>query len=78
MFVPGLDFRKLSQLSQLLQGSDITLSPRLLQSTSASDQQEELQAIVDTLQARGRYAQARQVSQLAGLPVHSLLLSQVW
>lgn len=73
----GLDFRKLSQLSQLLQGSDITLSPRLLQSTSASDQQEELQAIVDTLQARGRYAQARQVSQLAGLPVHSLLLSQL-
>ncbi|KAJ0069816.1 hypothetical protein NL108_014746, partial [Boleophthalmus pectinirostris] len=73
----GLDFRKLSQLSQLLQGSDVTLSPRLLQCTSPSDQQEELQAIVDALQSRGRYSQARQVSQLAGLPVHRLLLSQL-
>ncbi|XP_072290588.1 spatacsin [Eucyclogobius newberryi] len=73
----GPDFRKLSQLSQLLQGSGVSLSPRLLQCTSPSDQQEELQAIVDALQSRGRYTQARQVSQLAGLPVHRLLLSQL-
>ncbi|XP_055078482.1 spatacsin [Periophthalmus magnuspinnatus] len=73
----GPDFRKLSQLSQLLQGSDVSLSPRLLQCTSPSDQQEELQAIVDALHSRGHYSQARQVSQLAGLPVHRLLLSQL-
>ncbi|KAK7891255.1 hypothetical protein WMY93_023218 [Mugilogobius chulae] len=73
----GPDFRKLSQLSQLLQGSDVSLSPRLLQCTSHSEQQVELQAIVDALQSRGRYSQARQVSQLAGLPLDRLLLSQL-
>lgn len=73
----GLDFRKLSQLSQLLQDSDVSLSPRLLQCISASVQQEEFQAIVEALQARGRYSQARQVAQLAGLSIQQLLLSQV-
>lgn len=73
----GPDFRKLSQLSQALQGSDVSLSRRLLQCTFPSDQQEELQALVDALQSRGLYSQARQVSQLAGLPVHRLLLSQL-
>uniref|UniRef100_A0AAV2KZZ4 Spatacsin C-terminal domain-containing protein n=1 Tax=Knipowitschia caucasica TaxID=637954 RepID=A0AAV2KZZ4_KNICA len=73
----GPDFRKLSQLSGLLQGSDVSLSPRLLQCTSPSDQQEELQIIVDQLQSRGRYSQAREVSQLAGLPLHRLLLRQL-
>lgn len=76
--VSGPDFRMLSQLSQLLQDSDLTLSPRLLQCTSPSVQQEEFQATVDALQARGRYTQARQVAELAGLPVHHLLLGQVW
>ncbi|XP_041795524.1 spatacsin isoform X2 [Chelmon rostratus] len=73
----GLDFRKLSQLSQLLQGSEVGLSPRLLQCASPSVQQEEFLAAVDGLQARGRYSQARQVAQLAGLSVHHLLLSQL-
>lgn len=73
----GPDFRKLNQLSQLLQGSEVSISPRLLQSSSPSVQQEEFQATVDALQARGCYSQARQVAQLAGLPVHRLLLSQV-
>ncbi|XP_073327338.1 spatacsin [Pagrus major] len=73
----GPDFRKLSQLSQLLQGSEVSLSPRLLQCSSPSVQQEEFQAAVDALQARGRYSQARQVAQLAGLSVHRLLLSQL-
>lgn len=73
----GPDFRKLSQLSELLQGSGVSLSPRLLQSCPPSVQQEEFQAAVDALQTRGRYSQARQVALLAGLPVHRLLLSQV-
>uniref|UniRef100_A0A3Q4HKL3 SPG11 vesicle trafficking associated, spatacsin n=1 Tax=Neolamprologus brichardi TaxID=32507 RepID=A0A3Q4HKL3_NEOBR len=73
----GPDFRKLNQLSQLLQGSEVSISPRLLQSSSPSVQQEEFQATVDALQARGCYSRARQVAQLAGLPVHRLLLSQV-
>ncbi|XP_038561946.1 spatacsin-like [Micropterus salmoides] len=73
----GPDFRKLSQLSQLLQGSEVSLSPRLLQCCSPSVQQEEFQAAVDALQARGLYSQARQAAQLAGLPVHRLLLSQL-
>ncbi|KAL7401647.1 hypothetical protein ABVT39_002603 [Epinephelus coioides] len=73
----GPDFRKLSQLSQLLQGSEVNISPRLLQCTSPSVQQEEFQAAVDALQGKGRYSQARQVALLAGLPVHRLLLSQL-
>uniref|UniRef100_A0A3Q3QXR4 Spatacsin C-terminal domain-containing protein n=1 Tax=Monopterus albus TaxID=43700 RepID=A0A3Q3QXR4_MONAL len=73
----GPDFRKLSQLSHLLQGSGVSLSPRLLQCTSPSIQQEEFQAAVDALQARGHYSQAREVAMLAALPVHCLLLSQV-
>ncbi|KAM7003157.1 spatacsin isoform 2-T2 [Tautogolabrus adspersus] len=73
----GPDFRKLSQLSQLLQGSEVSVSPRLLQCSSPSVQQEEFQTAVDALQARGRYSQARQVALLAGLPVHRLLLSQL-
>uniref|UniRef100_A0A3Q4N0N3 SPG11 vesicle trafficking associated, spatacsin n=1 Tax=Neolamprologus brichardi TaxID=32507 RepID=A0A3Q4N0N3_NEOBR len=73
----GPDFRKLNQLSQLLQGSEVSISPRLLQSSSPSVQQEEFQATVDALQARGCYSRARQVAQLAGLPVHRLLLSQL-
>ncbi|KAM9376936.1 spatacsin isoform 2-T2 [Pholidichthys leucotaenia] len=72
-----LDFRKLSQLSQLLQGTNISISPRLLQCTSPSVQQEELQATVDALQDGGYYSQARQVALLAGLPVHRLLLTQL-
>ncbi|XP_024137171.1 spatacsin isoform X1 [Oryzias melastigma] len=73
----GPDFRKLSQLSQLLQGSGVALSPSLLQCTSPSLQQEELQNIVDALQARGQYSLGRQVALLAGLPVHSLLIHQL-
>ncbi|XP_056272671.1 spatacsin isoform X1 [Pseudoliparis swirei] len=73
----GPDFRKLSQLSQLLQGSEVSLSPRLLECSSPSVQQEEFQAAVDALQAGGRYGQARRVALLAGLPVQRLLLSQL-
>ncbi|XP_071396298.1 spatacsin [Centroberyx affinis] len=73
----GPDFRKLSQLSELLQGSEVSVSPRLLQSVSSSVQQEELQAAVERLQAAGRYGRARRVAQLAGLPGHRLLLRQL-
>nr|XP_057931633.1 spatacsin isoform X2 [Doryrhamphus excisus] len=73
----GPDFRKLSQLSQLLQGSDVSVSPRLLQCNSSSVQQLEFQATVDDLQSRGFYSQARQVAMLADLPVHRLLLCQL-
>uniref|UniRef100_A0A1A7YYA7 Spastic paraplegia 11 n=1 Tax=Iconisemion striatum TaxID=60296 RepID=A0A1A7YYA7_9TELE len=73
----GPDFRQLSQLSQLLQGSGVTLPPRLLQYSPTSVQQEEFQLIVDALQTRGLYSHARQVALLAGLPVHRLLLNQL-
>uniref|UniRef100_A0A8C5HR99 Spatacsin-like n=1 Tax=Gouania willdenowi TaxID=441366 RepID=A0A8C5HR99_GOUWI len=73
----GPNFRLLSQLSLLLQGSEVRLSPRLLQCTSPSVQQEEFQAAVDALQTNGHYTKARQVALLVGLPVHHLVLSQV-
>ncbi|MED6294906.1 hypothetical protein CHARACLAT_025847, partial [Characodon lateralis] len=71
------DFRKLSQLSKLLQGSGVTLPQRLLQCIPPSIQQEEFQLIVDALQTGGHYSQARQVAELGDLPVHRLLLSQL-
>uniref|UniRef100_A0A3Q3AA47 SPG11 vesicle trafficking associated, spatacsin n=1 Tax=Kryptolebias marmoratus TaxID=37003 RepID=A0A3Q3AA47_KRYMA len=74
----GPDFSKLSQLSQLLQGSGVNLPPRLLQCSSMPVQQEEIQVIVDTLQFKGHYSQARQVALLAGLPIHCLLLTQLF
>ncbi|KAM8860537.1 spatacsin [Synchiropus picturatus] len=73
----GPDFKKLSQLSQVLHGSDVSVPPRLLQSSSPSVQQEEFQATVDALQTLGRFTQARQVAVLAGLPIHRLLLNQL-
>lgn len=76
MFV-GPDFRKLSQLSQVLQGSGVSLPPKLIQCSSTSVQQEEFQLTVDALQTRGHYSRAREVALLAGLPVHRLLLNQV-
>lgn len=73
----GPDFRKLSELSELLQGSEVSLPPRLLQCTSPSVQQEELQAVVDALQEEGRFREARQGAMLGGLPTHTLLLTQL-
>ncbi|XP_061669465.1 spatacsin isoform X2 [Syngnathoides biaculeatus] len=73
----GPDFRKLSRLSDLLQGSGVAVSPRLLQCNSASIQQEELQATVDALQARGFYARAQSVATVAQLPVQRLLMCQL-
>ncbi|XP_077371965.1 spatacsin isoform X2 [Festucalex cinctus] len=73
----GPDFRKLSQLSDLLQGSGVCVSPRLLQCNSSSLQQEEFQATVDALQANGFYEQARSVATLAQLPVQRLLMCQL-
>ncbi|KAM4733870.1 spatacsin [Anableps anableps] len=73
----GPDFRKLSQLSQLLQGSGVSLPQSLLQCIPPSVQQEEFQSIVDALQTGGHYSQARRVAELADLPVHRLLLSQL-
>ncbi|KAK5901569.1 hypothetical protein CesoFtcFv8_006924 [Champsocephalus esox] len=73
----GPDFRKLSELSELLQGSEVSLPPRLLQCTSPSVQQEELQAVVDALQEGGRFREAREGAMLGGLPTHTLLLTQL-
>ncbi|XP_077424226.1 spatacsin isoform X2 [Vanacampus margaritifer] len=73
----GPDFRKLSQLSDLLQGSGVCVSPGLLKCNSSSVQQEEFQATVDALQASGFYQQARGVATLAQLPVQRLLMCQL-
>ncbi|XP_061138808.1 spatacsin [Syngnathus typhle] len=73
----GPDFKKLSQLSDLLQGSGVCVRPKLLQCNSSSVQQEEFQATIDALQASGFYAQARSVATLAQLPVQRLLMCQL-
>ncbi|XP_057692628.1 spatacsin [Corythoichthys intestinalis] len=73
----GPDFRKLSQLSEILQGSGVGVSPRLLQCDWSSIQQDEFQATVVALQARGLYERARRVAMLAQLPVQQLLMCQL-
>ncbi|XP_056138328.1 spatacsin [Lampris incognitus] len=73
----GPDFKQLSQLSELVQGTSVSVSPRLLQSCSPEVERAEYQDMVLQLQARGLFNQARQVAELAGLPIDSLLISQL-
>ncbi|KAM4619363.1 spatacsin isoform 2-T2 [Polymixia lowei] len=73
----GPDFKKLSRLSQVLQGSSVALPHRLLQTCSPDLLQEEYQATVKHLQDQGLFSKARQVAELADLPVHSLLINQL-
>ena len=74
---PGPDFKKLSQLSEILQAGPVCMSSRLLQPCSQQELQTEYQGLVDDLQAAGLFPQARQVAELADLPVDSLLINQV-
>ncbi|KAM6973367.1 spatacsin [Aplochiton taeniatus] len=73
----GPDFKKLSQLSQVLQDSSVCLSPGLLESYSPDGLQEECQSILQQLQAAGRFSQARQVAHLAGLPIDGLVVNEL-
>ncbi|KAL0967919.1 hypothetical protein UPYG_G00259670 [Umbra pygmaea] len=73
----GPDFKKLSLLSKILQDTSVSLSPRLLESYSPDVLQSECQSMLEQLQARGLFSQARQVAELTGLPIDSLVISEL-
>uniref|UniRef100_A0A8C8JD16 Spatacsin C-terminal domain-containing protein n=1 Tax=Oncorhynchus tshawytscha TaxID=74940 RepID=A0A8C8JD16_ONCTS len=73
----GPDFKKLSFLSQVLQDTSVSLSPRLLESYSPDILQGECQNMLEKLQDSGLFHKARQVAELAGLPIDSLVINEV-
>ncbi|KAJ7998352.1 hypothetical protein DPEC_G00221810 [Dallia pectoralis] len=73
----GPDFKKLSLLCKALQDTSVSLSPRLLESYSPDVLRSECQGMLEQLQARGLFRPARQVAELAGLPIDSLVISEL-
>ncbi|XP_059495149.1 spatacsin isoform X2 [Stegostoma tigrinum] len=73
----GLDFRKLSRLSQLLQDTPISIDPSLLVDYSTGTLQNVCGKILDQLQKKGLLALARQVADLGQLPVDHLVVHEV-
>ncbi|KAJ8249250.1 hypothetical protein GJAV_G00232780 [Gymnothorax javanicus] len=73
----GPDFKKLSQLSQILQDTPVPLSYCLLESSSAEVLQGECQSMLEKLQECGLYAQARQVAELAGLSIDGVVINEL-
>eukprot|EP00063_Salmo_salar_P004610 XP_013979445.1 PREDICTED: spatacsin isoform X1 [Salmo salar] len=73
----GPDFKKLSFLSQVLQDTSVSLSPRLLESYSPEILQGECQSMLEKLQDSGLFHKARQVAELAGLPIDSLVINEL-
>uniref|UniRef100_A0AAY4E8F6 Spatacsin C-terminal domain-containing protein n=1 Tax=Denticeps clupeoides TaxID=299321 RepID=A0AAY4E8F6_9TELE len=73
----GPDFKKLSLLSQVLQDTPVSLSACLLETYSPDALQRACQEMLEQLQALGLFSQARQVAELAGLPLDSLLINEL-
>ncbi|XP_048829392.1 spatacsin isoform X2 [Brienomyrus brachyistius] len=73
----GPDFKKLSLLSDTLLDTPVPLSQTLLEDYSPDALQGECLRLVEQLQAYGLFSQARRVSELADLPIDSLLVSEL-
>ncbi|XP_050955035.1 spatacsin [Labeo rohita] len=73
----GPDFKKLSQLSQVLSDTPVPLSARLLEDYSSAGLQDECRRIMQELQEIGLFTQARKVAQLAELPIDSLIINEL-
>ncbi|XP_035250869.1 spatacsin isoform X1 [Anguilla anguilla] len=73
----GPDFKKLSQLSQILQDTPVPLSHCLLESSSTEVLQGECLSMLEQLQETGLFAQARQVAELAGLPIDGVVINEL-
>lgn len=76
-FSAGPDFKKLSQLSQVLADTPVPLSACLLEDYSSSGLQRESRRMMDELQELGLFTQARRVAQLAELPIDCLIVNEV-
>ncbi|CAM4733726.1 unnamed protein product [Leuciscus chuanchicus] len=73
----GLDFKKLSQLSQVLADTPVPLSACLLEDYSSAGLQRESRRMMDELQELGLFTQARRVAQLAELPIDCLIINEL-
>lgn len=73
----GPDFRKLSQLSQVLSDTPVPLSACLLDDYSSAGLQDECRTIMQQLQDLGLFTQARTVAQLAELPFDCLIINEL-
>ncbi|KAJ8417174.1 hypothetical protein AAFF_G00284010 [Aldrovandia affinis] len=73
----GPDFQKLSLLSQILQDTPVSLSCCLLESGSTEVLQGECLRMLEQLQENGLFAQARQVAELAGLPIDGVVINEL-
>ncbi|XP_051896578.1 spatacsin [Pristis pectinata] len=71
------DFQKLSRLAQLLQETSISVDHSLLTDYSVETLQYVCGKILNQLQKKGLFVLARQVADLAELPVDNLLVDEV-
>ncbi|XP_078097319.1 spatacsin [Mustelus asterias] len=76
LIINGPDFRRLSRLSQLLQDTPISIDRSLLINDSTDTLQNVCGKILDQLQKEGLFALARQVADLAKLPVDHLVVHE--
>ncbi|XP_062849138.1 spatacsin [Trichomycterus rosablanca] len=73
----GPDFKKLSELSQILADTPVPLSPCLLENYTTETLQAECQKMLEMLQKLGLFSQARRVVELAGLPIDQLIINEL-
>ncbi|XP_051975530.1 spatacsin [Xyrauchen texanus] len=73
----GPDFKKLSQLSQVLSETPVSLSACLLEDYSTAVLQNECRKIQEQLQDSGLFSQARKVAELADLPIDCLIINEL-
>ncbi|XP_060770567.1 spatacsin isoform X2 [Neoarius graeffei] len=73
----GPDFKKLSQLSQILADTPVPLSPCLLENYTTKSLQRECQRMLEELQDLTLFCQARKVAELAGLPIDRLIINEL-
>nr|XP_005999754.1 PREDICTED: spatacsin isoform X1 [Latimeria chalumnae] len=73
----GPDFKKLSSLSQLLQETSISINTAILANYSTDILQNECRRILGQLQEKGLFSLARQVAELAELPIDNLVINEL-
>uniref|UniRef100_UPI00398F3600 spatacsin isoform X2 n=1 Tax=Pristiophorus japonicus TaxID=55135 RepID=UPI00398F3600 len=73
----GPDFQKLSRLARLLQDTSVSIERSLLADYSIGTLQKVCGQILNQLQKKGLFALARQVADLAELPVDNLVVHEV-
>ncbi|XP_029430632.1 spatacsin-like isoform X2 [Rhinatrema bivittatum] len=73
----GPDVRKLCALSQILEGTWVSIDRTILLHYSPDMLQQECSRVIQQLQERGAFLQARKVAELAQLPVDNLLIQEM-